>query len=119
MDNDLDRSVRLLEDALSASGRGLFKQSVRQSRLDSTNRVDLSIAINPNEYRRLLANEGISIYDQTVASILQGDLTVTGNVLQAHNPPWKTTLDSLYTEFFEVLQTHSGFYTCYQFHSLS
>lgn len=28
MDNDLNRSVRLLEDAVSAPSRGLFRQSI-------------------------------------------------------------------------------------------
>lgn len=107
MDNDLDRSVRLLEDALSTTGRGLFKKSVRQSRGDN-NRVDLSITLDPHEYRKMLIREGLTIYDQTVGTILEGDLTVTGNVIQANNPPWKSALESLYTEFFEVLQTHSG-----------
>lgn len=108
MDNDLDRSVRLLEDALSTSGRGLFKKSFISSRKDTNDRFDLSITLGPQEYKKMLMNEGLSVYDQTVTRFLQGDITVTGSVLQASDLPWKTTLDSLYTEFFEVLQTHSG-----------
>lgn len=108
MDNDLDRSVRLLEDALSTTGRGLFKNSAMSSRKDKKDRFDLSITLGTQEYKKMLMNEGLSMYDQTVTRFLQGDITVTGSVLQASDLPWKTTLDSLYTEFFEVLQTHSG-----------
>lgn len=107
MDNDLERSVRLLEDALSTSGRGIFKKS-KKTRRHSRKNLDLSISLGPLEYKRILVNEGLSIYDETVSKFLQGDLTVTGSVLQANNLPWKTTLDSLNTEFFEVLQVHSG-----------
>lgn len=110
MDNDLDRSVRLLEDALSTSGRGLFKKSVKKSRKDTSDAIDLSISLIPHEFTKLLMKEGISIYDQTVSRFLKGDSTITGNVLQANNLPWKTTLNSLNVEFFEVLQTHSGEY---------
>lgn len=108
MENDLNRSVRLLEEALSTTGRGLFKNSLRKSRGDTSNRFDLSVAVAPHEYKRLLMREGLSIYDQTVADFLKADTTVTGNVLQANNPPWKLALDSLYMEFFVILQTHSG-----------
>lgn len=111
MDNDLDRSIRLLEDALSTTGRGLLKKSGKKARRNTSNHLaDLTVTMGPYEYKQLLMNEGISIYDQTVSRFLQGDITITGNVLQANNLPWKTTLDSLYTEFFEVLQTHSGWY---------
>lgn len=108
MDNDLERSVRLLEDALSTTGRGLFKKSAKKSRRNSKNNLELSISLDPLECKRLLVKEGLSIYDETVTRLLEGDLTVTGNVLQTNNLPWKTTLDSLNTEFFEVLQVHSG-----------
>lgn len=107
MDNDLERSVRLLEDALSTSGRGLFR---KKSREYSKRNLNVSVSMGPLEYKQLLLNEGLSIYDETVTRFLQGDLTVTGSVLQANNLPWKTTLDSLNTEFFEVLQVHSGKY---------
>lgn len=111
MDNDLDRSIRLLEDALSTTGRGLLKKSGKKARRSTSNHLaDLTVTMGPYEYKQLLMSEGISIYDQTVSRFLQGDLTITGNVLQANNLPWKTTLDSLYTEFFEVLQTHSGWH---------
>lgn len=110
MDNDLERSVRILEDALSTTRTSLFKNTSRRSRVDQKKSLDLSVHLNEHEYKRMLMSEGISIYDDTVTRILQGNLTVTGEMLQANILPWKTTLDSLNTEFFEVLQVHSGIY---------
>ncbi|CAH1154193.1 unnamed protein product [Phaedon cochleariae] len=111
MDNDLERSVRLLEDALSTSGRGLFKKSLLKSRTDYDNRLDFSSTVANHELLKHLRRQQHPSFDETgskLSHILQGDQTVIGNVLQANVAPWTTAVDSLYTEFFEVLQTHSG-----------
>lgn len=104
MDNDLDRSVRLLEDALSTTERGLFKKNIN----NSLSRLGQSLMLSPSEQKRLLMNERLSMYDATINSVLYENSTVTGSVLLANNPPWATTLNNLYREFFEILQTHSG-----------
>ncbi|CAH0555792.1 unnamed protein product [Brassicogethes aeneus] len=104
MDNNLDRSVRLLEDALSTSGRGLFKTNTSKKRKDTVNNMEISLTLHPYELRKLM--EGTMAFDDTMESILQ-DKSIRGSVIQA-DLPWNNALDSLYTEFFEVLQSHSG-----------
>lgn len=104
MDNDLDRSVRFLEDALRPTGRGLFK-TPNKSRLDKTQYdQDLSVTMAPYEIQKIM-HQG-SKYNDTMSSILL-DTSVRGSVIQG-NAPWKNALESLYIEFFEVLQSHSG-----------
>nr|XP_023016171.1 nuclear pore complex protein Nup107 [Leptinotarsa decemlineata] len=99
MDNDLERSVRLLEDALSLSGRGLFKSSFQRA-------PDAEVICPPFE-DHVMRKSFMEEATPKLSNILR-DQSVTGNVLQANNTPWKTTIDRLYLEFFEVLQTHSG-----------
>lgn len=112
MDNDLDRSVRMLEDALSTTNRGLFKLNInkhtksRSSLLKAAKDVDLSISLNPGELTNILNRSNNVTYNDTMA-ILMDDTIVRGAVIQTA-APWQTTLDSLYMEFFEVLQSHSG-----------
>ncbi|XP_050509495.1 nuclear pore complex protein Nup107 [Diabrotica virgifera virgifera] len=107
MDNDLDRSIRLLENALSTSNRGLFKKSFGKSKLATDNISNVSIASADDDLRNIISKSFLTS-DNAVSRILQSDQTVTGNVLQASTAPWKTALDSLYTEFFEILTSHSG-----------
>ncbi|CAG9860633.1 unnamed protein product [Phyllotreta striolata] len=104
MDNDLERSVRFLEDALSAPSRGLFKKKFTSTR--NENISELSTEVEPA--LKDIIRRDFSTYDSTVSKILQSDQSITGNVLQSSTAPWKGTFDSLYTEFFEVLSTHSG-----------
>lgn len=106
MDNDLERSVRLLEDSLSTPNRGLFKKKFGRTPAQSENISNLSIGLEP-ELKNIIS-KGFSIYDSAVSKILQSDQSITGNVLQSSTAPWKNTFDSLYTEFFEILSTHSG-----------
>nr|CAH7732455.1 unnamed protein product [Callosobruchus chinensis] len=105
MDNDLERSVRLLEDALSPSTRGLFKLPGRRTQHDP----DFSITLTNLERQQLLrSGSEFSLYDRTLASILNKSDTLTGGVLQKRELPWTVTLNCLYIEFFEILQGHSG-----------
>ncbi|KAF7269580.1 nuclear pore complex protein Nup107 [Rhynchophorus ferrugineus] len=101
MDNDLNRSVRLLEDALSTPSRGLFKKP--QKSLNELTNMSLTLA--PHELQRL--NTTQYLYNETMTDLLQQDKTLTGSVIQ-NETPWKTTVDSLYTEFFEVLQGYTA-----------
>lgn len=105
MDNDLDRSVRLLEDALSP-GTGLLKNRTPRKYKDIS--FDLSLTLAPHEIKRIMTNNE-TLYDETITTILHADKSVTGNVIQS-NTPWKTAIDSLYNEFFAVLQNHLGTY---------
>ncbi|XP_018573204.1 nuclear pore complex protein Nup107 [Anoplophora glabripennis] len=107
MDNDLDRSVRLLEDALSP-GAGLLKKNVRIPRRDKSDCFDLSLTLAPHEIKNIMFRDGTSLYEETITTILHTDKSVTGKVIQANNIPWKTTIDNLFSEFYSVLQSHSG-----------
>lgn len=93
MESDLDRSVRILEDALAVSGRGLIKlntsKSIRGHRSLRVEKPDL---------------DGSSVI--TNASFLQ-DKTATGSVIRAVEP-WKSAIDSLFIEFLEILQVHAN-----------
>lgn len=48
-----------------------------------------------------------TFYNQTMSDILNSDNTLAGGIIQKENP-WKTTVDSLYVEYFEVLQGQTG-----------
>ncbi|KAL3266435.1 hypothetical protein HHI36_010609 [Cryptolaemus montrouzieri] len=103
MDNDLERSVRLLENAVSSTGRGLFKTVSSQRKED----FDLSITMTPFEIQKLIQNATSSEYEDTMKFIFEGNQTLGGSVIQGPSP-WKTTMENLFTEFFEILQNHSG-----------
>ncbi|KAK9876612.1 hypothetical protein WA026_013990 [Henosepilachna vigintioctopunctata] len=102
MDNDLERSVRFLEDAVSSTGRGLFNLSSHRNK-----DFDVSITMTPAEIQNLMKETVYSNYDDTMNLILEGNQTISGSVIQSVNP-WKSTMDSLYIEFFEILQNYSG-----------
>ncbi|XP_056635270.1 nuclear pore complex protein Nup107 [Diorhabda sublineata] len=110
MDNDLNRSIRLLENALSSTNKGLLKKSFIQRHLGADENISrTSIPAVDTDLRNVI-NKHFSFNENVVSSLIQADQTVTGNVLQASQTPWKTTFDSLYTEFFEILSTHAGGY---------
>lgn len=100
MDNDLDRSVRLLEEALTP----LSKKKAHSRKL----RHELSLTIRNYEMDPLYTGNELSRYDDTMAILLQGDKTFTGSVLQAQSTPWRVAMDSLNVEFFEIMQSHFG-----------
>lgn len=101
MDNNLDRSIRLLEDVLSQSNRSLFKTKKSQR-----SKADLSITLlDPHERSEAFQNT-INV-DYTLADLLKSNRSISGTIIQS-NSPWKTAIDSLYMEFFEILQSHSG-----------
>ncbi|KAL1509474.1 hypothetical protein ABEB36_004200 [Hypothenemus hampei] len=102
MDNNLNRSVRLLEDTLSTPGRGMFKKSLSRQSLA---RKDLSCTFAPHELE-MIQNQP-SFYDDTMRDWLNTDNTITGAIIQNENP-WKSTVDNMFVEFFEILNGQSG-----------
>ncbi|ENN75270.1 hypothetical protein D910_02376 [Dendroctonus ponderosae] len=50
-----------------------------------------------------LMTDSPSFYNQTMSDIMNSDKTLAGGIIQQENP-WKTAVDSLYVEYFEVLQ---------------
>ncbi|KAJ8917651.1 hypothetical protein NQ315_005098 [Exocentrus adspersus] len=108
MENDLERSLHLLENALSTSGRGLFKRKFRED-ASAANLLDLSLTLTPHELKKFMFSDGTLPYDETALLNVQADKTVAGSIIQAGNEtPWNTAVDSLYTEFYSILQSHSG-----------
>ncbi|XP_044748936.1 nuclear pore complex protein Nup107 [Coccinella septempunctata] len=104
MDNDLERSVRFLEDATSASGRGLFKTVASQRKGIS----NLSITMTPYEMERIMQDKSIlGDYDDTMNILIESNQMLSGSIIQGANP-WKSTLENLNTEFFEILQNFSS-----------
>ncbi|CAG9773100.1 unnamed protein product [Ceutorhynchus assimilis] len=102
MDNDLNRSVRFLEEALSTPSRRLHKKPAPQRRSDWIE--DVTYVMAPHEIENLMHCQ--SFYDQTMNDLMHVNRTLTGEVLQ-HQNPWTSTVDRLYIEFFEVLQGQS------------
>ncbi|GLV32653.1 Nucleoporin 107kD [Carabus blaptoides fortunei] len=110
---DLNRSVRLLEDALSPHGRSLLrtgtpkksKNLIKDRYVADNSQLDLSVTVAPDEMRYLLEG-GISIVDHTLQNILQNS-TFTGSAL-ANNKPWENASDALYMEYLEVIQARTS-----------
>lgn len=102
MDNDLERSVRLLEDALQTPTKGLFKLSSKTGR----EKPNLSITMAPEEVQKFLEWDCGSVQD-TMSLYVDKDKTIAGSVIQA-GAPWKNTVDNLYTEFADIMQGCSG-----------
>lgn len=88
MENDLNRSLRLLENALTPKSRGLIK-------IGGTPRSE-KLSLNRSALQEPLHG--------SFTSIVEANKTITGSAIRKVEP-WKQTLDSLYLEFLEVLQT--------------
>lgn len=87
MENDLNRSLRLLENALTPHSRGLIKISTPKSEKFTLNN---SLLQDPSQ--------------DSFASIVEANKTITGSAVRKVEP-WNQALDSLYLEFLEILQT--------------
>ncbi|KAJ8970967.1 hypothetical protein NQ317_012644 [Molorchus minor] len=103
MDNALERSLHLLENALSPSERGLFKKKGKFGR----DPIDFSFTVAPHELKKILEGTGSTFY---IDDTIRLDRSFAGNVSQSDGKPWKSAIDRLYTQFFEILQSHSGGY---------
>ncbi|RZC31996.1 nuclear pore complex protein Nup107 [Asbolus verrucosus] len=106
MNNDLERSIRLLEDALSTPAKGLFRTSITSQKKEKPS-MDLSLTLASHELQMLLESEGRSMYYDTMALLTEEDNTVAGSVIQSGSP-WKSTMNNLYTEFADIFQTSSN-----------
>lgn len=87
MENDLNRSLRLLENALTPKSRGLIK-----------------IATPRSEKLTLSHSQLQDPAQESFSSIVEANKTITGTAIRKVDP-WKQALDSLYLEFLEILQT--------------
>lgn len=107
MERELNRSLRLLEDALSPHGRSLL-------RTDTPKRAKLSSKVFdyedlPEEYSTLAPRDKTDVeqfsFVKDNSNILQ-DRSITG--ISAYTKPWETAINSLYTEYLEVIQARSN-----------
>lgn len=87
MENDLNRSLRLLENALTPKSRGLIKIGT------------------PRSERLTLGHSALQETLQgSFSSLVDANKTITGSAIRKVEP-WRQALDSLYLEFLEVLQS--------------
>lgn len=89
MENDLNRSLRLLENALTPKSRGLIKIGTPTPRSEK-------LTLNRSTLQEP--------FQESFSSIIDADKTITGSAIRKAEP-WKQALDSLYVEFLEILQT--------------
>lgn len=114
---DLNRSVRLLEDALSPHGRSLLRatpkkpKDSRKSYLEDS-RLDLSLTLAPEEMRQLMQG-GVSMVDNTLFDMLQGNSTITGSAI-VNFKPWENALDELFMEYLEVIQARTNVHEIFE-----
>lgn len=109
MDSDLSRSLRMLEDVVSVQGRGLLKNTLLKNKAAAKKKeINMSMTLNPDELRYLEEEAGFNVteYERTFNSIIEANKSLTGTVIR--NEPWKRSIDVLYVEFLEVLQTRTG-----------
>lgn len=116
---DLNRSVRLLEDAISPHGRSLLrtgtpkksKNLVKDRYVTDKSLLDLSVTVAQDEMRYLLEG-GMSYVDHSLQNILQNS-TLTGSAL-ASNKPWENAADALYMECLEVIQARTSVHEIFE-----
>ncbi|XP_060529410.1 nuclear pore complex protein Nup107 [Cylas formicarius] len=96
MEKQLHTPAKVLGDVRSPARTGLLTKKFNVS--------NISIKFSSHELE-LLQTSQFRPNDTTFDTFY--NKTVTGEVIQA-NAPWKTTVDSLYTEFFEILQGTLG-----------
>lgn len=105
MEDDLNNSLLLLEHAASTS-RGLLKNTLLKEKTSKKRNVNLSITLRPEELEYLESHGmDMSEYDNSYTDILDAT-SLTGTVIR--NNPWKKTVDVLYMEFLEVLQSRTA-----------
>lgn len=105
MDRELNRSVRLLEDALSPHGRSLLRTTTpKRAKLSSkifdyedVPENDISIRGTPKETEQFSFIKDSSTFLQ--------DRSITG--ISTYSKPWENAMNSLYTEYLEVIQARS------------
>lgn len=106
MDSDIQRSLRLLESAVSTPGKGLFKtptkSTIRKKRHDTpvlTLPEDLS---HSEDFRMEVSSASVRA---ALDTIMDSDKTLTGQIIRSEEP-WEDAGDNLHTEFFEIMQAN-------------
>ncbi|KAF5276258.1 hypothetical protein FQA39_LY06607 [Lamprigera yunnana] len=102
MDYDLNRSLRLLEDSISTKGKFLLTTSKSKDKSRSVIGEDSFSQAEKNDSEMMDIN--YTIYDKTFSSLVDDNKLLTGSVLRV-NEPWKVTVNTLFVEFYEILQS--------------
>ncbi|KAF5305221.1 hypothetical protein FQR65_LT07760 [Abscondita terminalis] len=102
MDFDLERSLRFLEDSISRQGNLLVTTTLKakERKRDHETLPSFSVSEIPDKQR-------YSIHEKSFNAIIDENKSITGSVLRV-NEPWKLTVNSLFVEFYEVLQSHTN-----------
>lgn len=104
MENNLGRSVRLLEDALQTPTKSVFKVTPSSKKKDRK-LIDLSLTMDEDSFDCLIQSDSAVL--RNTMSMFADETTITGAVVHA-GQPWAGTIDNMYQEFAEILQSHSG-----------
>lgn len=104
MDRDLNRSVRLLEDALSPHGRSLIRMTTpKPSKISKIFDYEELSEIGSAGKEKVKEDEQYSIFKDVSTSFIDKSL----NGISTFSKPWESAINSLYTEFLEVIQARS------------
>ncbi|KAK5644650.1 hypothetical protein RI129_005950 [Pyrocoelia pectoralis] len=104
MDFDLDRSLRLLEDSISTKGRFLLSTPTTPKTKDLRKKTGDTPTTSTFRKVNEKGDANFTIYDKSFSALIDDNNTITGSVLRL-NEPWKTTVNRLYLEFYETLQS--------------
>lgn len=111
MDNDLNRSLRMLEEALSVKGKSLLHNVTPKKPLltPKERRAELPFSVSSQSLEHLDNASLLSNmpYENALSNILESNRALTGTIIR-ENEPWRTTAEGLFMEFYEVLQSHSS-----------
>lgn len=111
MEEDLNRSLRMLDEVMSKPSRGLLKPGLLKDKLSAKKPEHNLTIVLTEEEKKYLDNQSIFnniTLDKTLNSFVEGNKTLTGSVIQ--NEPWKNSVDILFTEFLEILQDRTNGY---------
>lgn len=106
MDRDLNRSVRLLEDALSPHGRSLLRMNTpKPSKISKIFDYEELSETDSNTRIEKSKDEQYSIFKDVSSTSFMLDKSISG--ISTFSKPWESAINSLYTEFLEVIQARS------------
>lgn len=105
MNTDLERSVRLLEDALSTPRSTPTKTTFKATPRTQKRKIfsNVSMTVTDEEIRKYLNQE----YDLPDDDFTTTETSMWGAANQS-GTPWTNTINNLHLEFAEILQNNSG-----------
>lgn len=110
MESDLDRSLRLLEEAIPKSKNKLIRTTTRDGvASEKLNDVDLTMTMNLQEAKLIMENSGFeTLINNTAASRLRSSTISNISSISAVRNQMERRTEQLYERFLEVLQMHTN-----------